>query len=250
MAPKQAKTIRLTMAALNAALYAGVGLLTYLGVFAPIVGVVRFWGLAVVVPAVFAALFGAFVGGVGASIGIFISDMVVHGNALLSLLVGVPANYVMFHLIGWVSAREVPSKLFNVVLGFGSIFLVLVFAARWYLGGEIDVLTALIFVVFCGVSLLLLAVVNRFWPRWRSYAIGAIVGNACGSAIVGVGIWAFSQFLVLPSNMGYQLPLSAAVIFFVWTFSNQMPFLLIFGPPILNACHKAFPSLTKLSQAE
>jgi len=233
------------MAALNGALYAGVGLLTYLGIFAPIVGVVRFWGIPVVVPAVFAALFGPFVGGVGASIGVFISDMVVHGNALLSLAVGVTSNYVMFHLIGWISAKEMPSKLVNAVLGFASVVVVLVFAATWYLSGSIDVITTLIFVIFCALSLLLLFVVNRFWPRWRSYALGAVVGNACGSAIVGLGLWAFSQFFVLPSNMGYQVPLSAALVWFVWTFSNQMPFLLIFAPPILNACYRAFPSLLR-----
>ena len=233
------------MAALNGALYAGVGLLTYLGIFAPIVGVVRFWGIPVVVPAVFAALFGPFVGGVGASIGVFISDMVVHGNALLSLAVGVTSNYVMFHLIGWISAKEIPSKLVNAVLGFASVVVVLVFAATWYLSGSIDVITTLIFVIFCALSLLLLFVVNRFWPRWRSYALGSVVGNACGSAIVGLGLWAFSQFFVLPSNMGYQVPLSAALVWFVWTFSNQMPFLLIFGPPILNACYRAFPSLLR-----
>ncbi len=239
------KTLRLTMSALNGALYAGVGLLTYLGIFAPIVGVVRFWGIPVVVPAVFAALFGPFVGGVGASIGVFISDMVVHGNALLSLAVGVTSNYVMFHLIGWISAKEMPSKLVNAVLGFASVVVVLVFAATWYLSGSIDVITTLIFVIFCALSLLLLFVVNRFWPRWRSYALGSVVGNACGSAIVGLGLWAFSQFFVLPSNMGYQVPLSAALVWFVWTFSNQMPFLLIFGPPILNACYRAFPSLLR-----
>ncbi len=241
------RELRLTMAALNGALYAGIGLLTYLGIFAPIVGVVRFWGLAVVVPAVFAALFGPFVGGVGASIGIFISDMVVHGNALLSLSVGVSANYVMFHLIGWISAKNLPSKLVNRLLGFGSIFVVLAFAARWYISGEMDFFTTSLFIIFCGLSLLLLVVVNRFWPRWRSYAVGSIVGNACGSAIVGLGLWAFSQFFILPAGMGYQVPLSAALIWFVWTFSNQMPFLLIFGPPILNACHRAFPSLLKTS---
>jgi len=249
MSSTHSKTLYLTMAALNGALYAGIGLLTYLGIFAPIVGVVRFWGLAVVVPAIFAALFGPFVGGVGASIGVFISDMVVHGNPLLSLLVGVPANYVMFHLIGWISTKEVPLRLVNAVLGLGSIFVILVFAARWYLGGDIDVITTLIFVIFCGLSLLLLLVVNRFWPRWRSYAIGSIVGNGCGSAIVGLGLWAFSQFFMLPSNMGYQVPLSAALLWFVWTFSNQMPFLLFLGPPILNACYRAFPSLLRSSGA-
>ena len=241
------KPIHLTMASLNGALYAGIGLLTYLGIFAPIVSVVRFWGLAVVIPAVFAALFGPFVGGVGAAIGIFVSDMVVHGNALLSLLVGVPANYVMFHLIGWISGKEMPSKKVNMLLGSGSLLVILVFAARWYVSGEVDVLTTSLFVVFCGLSLLLLVLANKFWPKWRSYTIGSVIGNACGSAIVGLGLWAFSQFFILPAGMGYQVPLSAALIWFVWTFSNQMPFLLILGPPILNACHRAFPSLLKSS---
>ncbi len=196
----QASSTHLTMAALNAALYATIGLLTYLGVFAPIVGVVRFWGLAVVIPAVFAALFGPFVGGVGAAIGIFLSDMVVHGNALVSLVAGVTSNYVMFHLIGWISGKDFSSKLRNMLVGFGSIFVVLAFAATWYVGGQVDLLTTLIFVVFCGISLMLLLVVVRFWPRWRSYAIGAIIGNACGSAIIGLTLWAMSQFFTLPAQ--------------------------------------------------
>jgi hypothetical protein len=231
------------MAALNAALYATIGLLTYLGVFAPIVGVVRFWGLAVVVPAVFAALFGPFVGGVGAAIGIFLSDMVVHGNAFVSLVAGVTSNYVMFHLIGWISGKDFSSKLRNMLVGFGSILVVLAFAATWYVGGQVDLVTTLIFMVFCGISLMLLLVVVRFWPRWRSYAIGAIVGNACGSAIIGLTLWAMSQFFTLPLNLGRQVPLYAAAVWFLWTFSNQMPFLLILVPPILDACYRAIPSV-------
>jgi hypothetical protein len=237
----QPGSIRLTMAALNAALYATIGLLTYLGVFAPIVGVVRFWGLAVVVPAVFAALFGPFVGGVGAAIGIFLSDMVVHGNALVSLVAGVTSNYVMFYLIGWISGKDFSSKARNTLVGFSSIFVVLAFAATWYVGGQVDLLTTSIFVVFCGISLLLLLIVVRFWPKWRSYAIGAIIGNACGSAIIGLTLWAMSQFFTLPLNLGRQVPLYAAAVWFLWTFSNQMPFLLILVPPILDACYSAIP---------
>jgi len=237
----QSISIRLTMTALNAALYASIGLLTYLGVFAPIVGVVRFWGLAVVVPAVFAVLFGPFVGGVGAAIGIFLSDMVVHGNVLVSLVAGVTSNYAMFYLIGWISRKDFSSKLRKMFVGFGSIFVVLAFAAAWYVGGQADLATTLIFAIFCGISLVLLLVV-RFWPRWRSYAIGAIIGNACGSAIIGLTLWAMSQFFMLPSNLGYQVPLYAAAVWFLWTFSNQMPFLLVLVPPILDACYRAIPS--------
>jgi len=242
--PLKAKTLELTMTSLNAALYAGIGYLTFLGIFAPIVGVVRFWGIAVIIPSVFAALFGPLVGGIGAAIGIFISDMLVHGNALLSVTVGVPANFAMFYLIGYISQRTVKVRTMNIGVAAGCIAIVLVFLVRWVVEAQTDLFSALLIVLFSGLSIILMVAVNKFWPKWRSFAVGSIVGNGIGSAIVGVGVWAFSQFFLLPGGMGSHLPLSASLIWFVWTFSNQMPFLLIFGPPILNACSRAFPSLT------
>ncbi|MEM4430788.1 MAG: hypothetical protein QXM08_06460, partial [Thermofilaceae archaeon] len=65
------------LTSLNAALYAALGYASYLGLFAPAIGVVRFWP-SVFVPALFAVLFGELVGGLGAAIGIFISDMLIH----------------------------------------------------------------------------------------------------------------------------------------------------------------------------
>ncbi len=235
------------MTSLNAALYTGIGYLTYLGIFAPIVGVVRFWGIAVIIPSVFAALFGPIVGGVGASIGIFISDMIVHGNALLSLTVGVPANFAMFYLIGYVSQRTVKARTMSIGVAMGCIAIILVFLIRWLVEAQTDIFGALLIVLFSGLSIILMVVVNKFWPKWCSFTVGSILGNGVGSAIVGFGVWAFSQFFLLPGGMGSQLPLSASLIWFVWTFSNQMPFLLIFGPPILDACSRAFPSLTHKS---
>jgi len=237
-------TLELTMTSLNAALYVAIGYLTFLGIFAPIVGVVRFWGVAVLIPAVFAVLFGPFVGGVGAAIGIFLSDMLVHGNALLSLAVGVPANFVMFYLIGYFSRRIASIRTMNLGIATGCIGILAVFLIRWIVEAQTDVFSAFLIVIFSGLSVISMIAVNRFSTRWRSYALGSIVGNATGSAIVGLGVWAFSQFFLLPGGMGSHLPLSASLIWFVWTFSNQMPFLLIFGPPILSACVRAFPSLT------
>jgi len=75
------KTLILILISLNAGLYTVVGYITYFGI---VVFGVRFWP-AVVVPAVFAVLFGSYVGDVGAAIGIFISDMLTHGMPLLSL---------------------------------------------------------------------------------------------------------------------------------------------------------------------
>jgi len=72
------------------------------------------WGVGhfrpgVVVPAVFAVIFGPFIAGVGAGIGTFIGDLVLTGagltNPLLSLVAGVPGNFVGFYVLGWITSR-------------------------------------------------------------------------------------------------------------------------------------------------
>ena len=110
----------LTLSAMGGALYALVGYLSWLGL--TFYGV-RFWP-AVVVPAVFACLYGGWVGGLSAAIGIFISDMATHGNALLSLTVGVPSNFVGFYVIGRMSGGEryslrryLPASIIGLILG-------------------------------------------------------------------------------------------------------------------------------------
>src|SRR3972149_2048592 len=114
------KSTDVTLTAMNAALYAAIGLAVYFifPVVAPTFGGVRFWPV-VVIPATFAFLFGAKVGGVGAAIGIFISDMFIHGDALLSLTVGVPANIVAFGLIGYLSHVKLNWKKTFLGLGVG-----------------------------------------------------------------------------------------------------------------------------------
>ncbi|MEM3004363.1 MAG: hypothetical protein QXK96_03605 [Candidatus Bathyarchaeia archaeon] len=239
------RSLQASMAALNAAMYAVLGYMTFLGVFAPIVGVVRFWGIAVVVPAVFAFLFGGPVGGVGAALGIFISDMVIHGNALLSLTVGVPANFVMFYIIGSLGKAGKRSAAMNVGLASGCLVIAVIFLTRWLMGAEFTMEAAGILLSFALASIVLAIALVRLWAEWGGFALASIVGNAVGSGIVGLGVWAFSQFFVLPLNYGHQLPFTAAMIWFAWTFTNQMPFLLAFGPPILKACYRAFPSLVQ-----
>ena len=86
-----------------------------------------------------------------------------------------------------------------------------------------------------------------FWKEITSFAISAIIGNMVGSFIVGFGVWAYSQFLTLPMIMGEQLPITAAIMWFTWTFANQMPFLLVIAPPIINAIHRALFSRVPLS---
>ncbi|MEM1989793.1 MAG: ECF transporter S component, partial [Candidatus Bathyarchaeia archaeon] len=101
------KAIKVIASAVCGVLYGAVGYMIYS--FAPIttpgVGVVRFWP-SVVIPAVFAVLFGPLVGGLGAAIGIFLSDMAIHGDPLLSLSAGVTSNFIGFYLVGYISRRS------------------------------------------------------------------------------------------------------------------------------------------------
>lgn len=62
---------------------------------------------AVVIPAVFATLFGPVVGGVGAALGTLVADSVKHGELYVrSLVSAVPGNFVGFYLFGWLMRRR------------------------------------------------------------------------------------------------------------------------------------------------
>jgi len=84
------------------------------GLFGYLTSGLSFFGVgflpAVIIPAVFATLYGLWVGGISGAIGIFIRDMLVHGNALLSLSSGVPANFILFFLIGYLYTKDVSLK--------------------------------------------------------------------------------------------------------------------------------------------
>ncbi|UCE29934.1 MAG: hypothetical protein JSV85_03300 [Candidatus Bathyarchaeota archaeon] len=236
------------MTAVNAALYAAVGIMTYLGIFAPPpIGVVRFWPV-VVIPGVFAALFGPWVGGIGAALGIFMSDMFVHGNVLLSMSVGVTSNFVGFYLLGYIAKKEINLKKLVVVLAVGAITIVGgVFSILHYqletfgFTGLSTTDSILLFLVAIGGSYLLIVLVVYLWPEWRSYGVASIIGLGVGSAIIGLGLWAWTQFFYLGELV--SAPFYFSLLWFVWTFTTEIPFLLLLGPPILKACYRAYPSL-------
>lgn len=184
---KSSKNLIIVLTAINASLYTAVGILTYFGIF---VFGVRFWP-AVVVPAVFAVLFGPLVGGVGAAIGIFLSDMVSHGMIFLSLSVGVTSNFVAFYILGYMT-REYSLK---------------------------------------------------------RYMIAATLSLFVGSAIIGIGVWGWSQFYLLPGAIDVSpLPMVAAWSTFLWTFISEIPFLLVLVPPIVKTARKTIPSLSKAKE--
>jgi uncharacterized membrane protein len=255
------KTLEVVMVGIGASLYAAIGYLSFavFPVFAPVVGIVRFWPV-VFIPAVFAVLFGPLTGGLSAAIGIFISDVLIHGDPLLSLTVGVPANFFGFYIVGLISKRNLDWRKTVTGLGIGCIILIVVgyllidpnlvvdYFARLGVSTSISsVLQGINIIVGVFIfSYALVIVVGYLKPKWRSYGIASLIGLIIGSAIIGVGIWAYSQIFTMPQvyNSAFQLPYYASLVLFVWTFSTEIPFLLILGPPILEACYKAFPSLT------
>jgi hypothetical protein len=214
-----------------AVLYALVGWLSYLGVFTPVLGVVRFWP-SVFVPAVFAIAFSPYVGGVGAAIGIFISDMMIHGNALLSLTVGVPANFVGFYLTGALYRRVRSSTLPVLVAEVAASLLVLALLYSWGAVPQ-DLLAA------GGVAAAVtLALALLFKGEDRAIVLAGSTGLLVGSAIVGAGVWLFSQFFTLPTG-GSRLPIVAAAVWFAWTYFTEVPFIALLTPPIVKALRRA-----------
>ncbi len=240
------KTLDIAVIGVCAALYTVVGRLTDLGV--TFLGV-AFWP-AVVIPAIFAVLYGPWVGGIGGAIGIFIRDMLFHGNAALSLAAGVPPNFILFFLIGYMSARNIDTMKIAVALVLsaavvitGLIVPTLIFPAEFstLTGGLSSAEILLVFGLTVVLSLVVISAVAIRWKQWRSFAIAAIIGQAAGAGLLSVTIWAvsplFLSYFKAPVGATFILPL------FVWTFATEIPFILLVGPPIIKACYRAFPSL-------
>lgn len=255
------KTLEIVMIGVGAALYAAIGYLSFavFPIFAPAFGIVRFWPV-VFIPAVIAVLFSPLAGGTSAAIGIFISDVLIHGDPLLSITVGVPANFVGFYIVGWIAKKKLNWKKTVIGLGVGCAILLVAgyllidpnLVVNYYARlGATGITTSTVLDginIIVGVlvfSYALVMVVGFLKPDWRSYGIASVVGLLVGSAIVGLGIWAYSQVFFMPAlyNQAFQLPYYAGLILFLWTFATEIPFLIIIGPPILEACYRAFPSL-------
>ena len=229
-----------------AALYAVVGRLTDLGItFAG----VAFWP-AVVIPAIFAVLFGPWVGGIGGAIGIFIRDMLFHGNAGLSLAAGVPPNFILFFIIGYFATRSIDMKKAVATIVLSAVVIVVgLLTPTLFYPAEFTALakglpTTDILIVFASTviaSLAVIAVVAIRWKEWRSFAVGAVVGQAAGAALLSVTIWAASPLFL--SYFGAPIAATFILPLFVWTFATEIPFILLVGPPVIKACYRAFPSL-------
>jgi len=100
------RSLKVSLISVSAALYAAA-----IAVTSPIPTP---WGVGhfrpgVLVPAFFAVVCGPIVGGAGAAIGCFIGDFALSmfglTNPLLSLVAGVPGNFVGFYLLGWLASK-------------------------------------------------------------------------------------------------------------------------------------------------
>jgi len=91
------KSLTVTLTVVNAALYA-IGAYVTSYIESP-------WGIgqfrpAIVIPALFAILFGPWVGGVGAALGTLMASQLRYGQPILSLMSGTPANFLGFFILG------------------------------------------------------------------------------------------------------------------------------------------------------
>lgn len=237
-------TLEVATASLNAALYAALGALWTL--FPVTVFGVRFWPQ-VFVPGAFAVLFGPWVGGMGAAVGVFIADVVYgHHDALLSLLVGVPSNLACFALIGYLSSRSLKGVQRLALIGLGVMipFMLILYSIYSLSGSVVAVLTVL------GIAVIALVAIPHFLrSSWAVTQAASSIGLGIGSTIIGIGIVAYSSIFVLPQVLGLgsnPLPLVFANGATLWTYMSEIPFLLALTPPLVRAVRAAFPSLRVL----
>jgi len=233
--------LQVATASLNAALYAALGALWTL--FPVTIFGVRFWPQ-VFAPGAFAVLFGPWVGGVGAAVGIFIADVVYgHHDVLLSLFVGVPSNFVMFSVLGFLSQRPLKgvARYGNIIAGVAAPTIIAAYGVYAFSGSTLSILA--------GISALAVALVAvPFLARssWGDVQAASSIGLALGSLIIGFGLVAYSSLFVMPQILGLgssPLPIVFAYGTTLWTYLSEIPFLLVLTPPIVKAVQATLPSL-------
>lgn len=228
--------------ALNIALYVAVGYIFYSLI--PIsYGGVRFWP-PVIVPAVFAVVFGPLVGGIGAAVGIFISDAIFGNNLLLSLIAGVTSNFIAFFLIGYIAKKKI--RWVTPVAAYGIATVLFAWIGYSYTGLDFWSKTAFIIVAVASYIIFLVPVVILRNSKWRSFEVGSVVGMLLGAAIIGITVPLFIQYFA--GGAAFTIPIALSTFFF--TFFTEIPFVLILGPPIIEAVNRAFPSLLKRKQSD
>ncbi len=230
---------------MNAALYVAAGVFFY-SVLPLSFGPVRFWPQAVI-PAVFAVVFGPWVGGLGAALGILLNDAIISGNILLSLLAGVTANFAGFWLLGYIARRRV--SWVKSVIAFGVATEILMAIAYFYTDFVYVVLIAATFFIYAAIALGFKLSSPNKWQQWQSYQVASVTGLLIGSAIIGIMVPVYFQFFA-PVASAAPVTLTGVFSYFIWTFTTEIAFLLILGPPILAVVYAAFPRFKPKTQSD
>jgi hypothetical protein len=230
------KTLHIAAFALNAALYVALGI--FVSTIFPInFGGVRFWPQ-VIIPAVFAAVFGPWVGGLGAAVGIFVSDIALGGSPVLSLMAGITSNFVGFWLLGYIANKKFDPKKSSLIYG----ALTAVVAAVAYVYTDPDWSISVGIIIGCYAVFLAIVWLRK---KWASYELGSVVGLLVGSLIIGVMVPVYAALFVPESTVFPALTDAGIFALSTWTFVTEIPFMLVLGPPIIGAIYKAFPTLVK-----
>ncbi|MEM3138374.1 MAG: hypothetical protein QW760_07640, partial [Thermofilaceae archaeon] len=178
----------------------------------------------------------------GAAIGIFISDMLIHGNMLLSLTVGVPANFLCFFVIGALHERIKNSGktwlLAAILEEFGVAALIIALLQS----GLLTWPEAIAYLLGVGVAAFFTIAYSSIGSP--SIALACNTGLILGSGIIGLGVYAYSQFFTLPSGTS-RLAVSAALAWFVWTYATEIPFMTALVPPIMKTVGRILPGANK-----
>jgi hypothetical protein len=223
------------------ALYAAFGILT---------GGISFFGIgflpAVIIPAIFAALYGPWVGGISGAIGIFIRDIIVNGNPTLSLIAGVPPNFILFFLIGYLYTKNINLKQTLTII---TIEITALIAASIILLSDFTAYTGLTsntfflaFAITIIVSLSAIIVISVRWKEWSSYATGAVIGQIIGGLLLSILVWLVSPMFL--THFGEPIPFIYILPLFVWLIITELPFIIM-AVPIIKVIQKIFPNLQR-----
>lgn len=160
--PKQPATLLLVTMAINAALYA-VGSFATAYIPSP-------WGMgqfrpAVIIPAFFAAIFGPWVGGIGAALGTLIADSVKWGGLYPgSLIAAVPGNFIGFFLFGYVLKRKFNWTRFIAITNITLVFANLIVAFLYIFAFKVLYASAPSYTALSADALIMLSVgLTIFW---------------------------------------------------------------------------------------
>jgi hypothetical protein len=88
------------------------------------------------------------------------------------------------------------------------------------------------------------ALLARKWvpQKWQSYEVGSVIGLLVGSAIIGLMVPIYFQYFAPNST---PITLGSGLAYLIWTFTTEIPFLLVLGPPIIEVIYRAFPNLRR-----